>query len=185
METLKLVVSGQIPRPSGIDASYPLELERIVLKALERDPSRRYATAADLERDLTSYLKAERVVVAQAGIAGLLKRVVGARIEQRRKAIRAALRALSSNSSPLTSELLPPEPAFTPTGKERITLSSTSSVNVGGLPVGDSAEALAGRRRRRRRAKSAAGMGWAGAFGYSIGVAGIVIAIIVLFFLRR
>jgi serine/threonine-protein kinase len=186
VETLKLVVSGQIPTPSSIDPTYPRELERIVLRALERDPKRRYATAADLELDLTAYLKAERVVVAQAGIAGLLKRVVGSRVEQRRKAIRAALRALGTKSNPLTSELLSAEPAFTPTGRDRITLTGVSSVSGDSSPKEAFSDASDERHRRKhKRVRRSARMSWAGAFGYSIGVAGIVIAIIVLFFLRR
>ena len=36
-ETLHMVVSGKIPRPSTIDPSYPAALEEIVLKTLQRD----------------------------------------------------------------------------------------------------------------------------------------------------
>src|SRR6185436_7282347 len=81
VETLRLVISAQVPRPSSLDPTYPAELERIVLRALERDVQARYQTAAELENDLRKYLKTQRIVVAQSGIAGLLKRVVGQRIE--------------------------------------------------------------------------------------------------------
>src|SRR6187399_1018296 len=105
LETLRLVISGAIPKPTLIDAKYPLELERIVLKALERNVSARYQTAAELGHDLQAYLKAERLIVPQSGVAGILKRVVGERIEQRRKAVRGALKALSSGA-PATAQLL-------------------------------------------------------------------------------
>jgi eukaryotic-like serine/threonine-protein kinase len=94
-ETLRLVVSGQIPRPTSIDAAYPPELETIVLKALNRDVNKRYQNAAAMREDLEAYLKSRRIVVARAGIAALLKRVLGARIEQRRRALRSALETLA------------------------------------------------------------------------------------------
>jgi serine/threonine protein kinase len=39
------------PRPGDINPQIPQELERIILKALEKDPNRRYATVTDLRQD--------------------------------------------------------------------------------------------------------------------------------------
>jgi serine/threonine-protein kinase len=129
VETLKLVLSGQIPKPTRIDPSYPPRLESIVLKALRRDVNKRYQTAAALERELNDYLSAERIVVPRSGVAGLLKRVTGARIEQRRKAVRSALKALRGRARAASQqELLPNDSAFTPTGRDRITVTGASSV---------------------------------------------------------
>src|SRR6185369_1945259 len=128
IDTLKLVIGGPIPKPTSIDAKYPAGLERIVLKALERNVDARYQSAQALAEDLRAYLKSERIVVAQSGLAGLMKRVLGERIEQRRKAVRAALKALGSGQAPPT-DLLSNELAFTPTGKDRITVSGVSSVS--------------------------------------------------------
>jgi serine/threonine protein kinase len=119
VETLQLVVGGAIPRPSRIDPSYPPELERIVLHALERDPNQRYQTAHELETDLRGYLKAERIVVPVSGVAGLLKRVLGNRIEQRRKAVRKAIKSLETGEYQVVEpELISQDPAFTPTGND-------------------------------------------------------------------
>ena len=54
IETLRLVISAQVPRPSSLDPTYPPELERIVLRALERDlagalPDRRRARERSAE----------------------------------------------------------------------------------------------------------------------------------------
>jgi serine/threonine-protein kinase len=184
VDTLKLVISGQVPRPSTIDEHYPPELERIVLKALERDPRLRYQTAAEFEQELRGFLKAEHVVVARSGIAGLLKRVVGERVEQRRKAIRAALKKLGS-SGHSGSDLLSTETAFTPTGKEHISTSSvTGSASSAGVAEMPGAP-LRRRPGRRERPRAGAGVSWSSAIGYAIGVAGLAIAIIVLLFLSR
>jgi serine/threonine protein kinase len=189
VETLKLVISGQVPRPSTVDPSYPPDLERIVLRALEREPRLRYQSAAEFEHELRAFLKAQHVVIPQGGIAGLLKRVVGERVEQRRKAIRSALKALSS-SSPTATDLLSADPAFTPTGKDRISVTGTtgissitrsnaSSAGVAALP------SAAERRRPRPARRRSQRVSWTSAIGYAIGVAGLAIAIIVLLFLAR
>jgi serine/threonine protein kinase/Tol biopolymer transport system component len=44
--------------PLRFDPATPLELERIVRKALEKDPARRYATAADMRTDLQNLRRA-------------------------------------------------------------------------------------------------------------------------------
>src|SRR6187549_3201077 len=120
IDTLKLVIGGPIPRPSSIDPKYP--------PGLERNADERYQSAQELAENLRAYLKSERVVVAQNALSGLMKRVLGERIEQRRKAVRAALKALGSGQAP-PADLLSGELAFTPTGKDRITVSGVSSVS--------------------------------------------------------
>ena len=187
LQTLELVTMGQVPPPTAIDPAYPKELEQIVLAALERDLSKRYPTAADLERDLRGFLKSQKVVVAASGIAALLKRVVGERIEQRRAAVRDAMRALGAEAE--LAQLLPSDP-LTPTGRERGSRSSVSAVSsgsasgLGQLPplrpppppaVPNWSTPNAGTRRAPP----------AGVVGYAIGLAGITIAILVLLLFRR
>src|SRR5690606_9571820 len=96
IETLRKVVSEPIPPPSSRIDGYPPALERIVLKALQRDVDARYATAAEFEADLRGYLREARIVVPRTGIARLLKKVMATRIEQRRRVIRRALQALET-----------------------------------------------------------------------------------------
>jgi serine/threonine protein kinase len=44
--------NASIPRPLSVRQGLPFDLERIILKCLAKDPSQRYATAADLARDV-------------------------------------------------------------------------------------------------------------------------------------
>jgi serine/threonine-protein kinase len=185
IETLKLVISAQVPRPTSLDPSYPVDLERIVLRALERDPQARYQTAAELELDLRNYLKSQRIVVAQSGIANLLKRVVGQRIEQRRKAVRSALKSVTPGAAP--QELLSSEPAFTPTNQDRITVSGVSVVTGTGLSgvsgpsnTGASMGGVPPPSAHSVRAVVDPNRGVALVF-YAVGFAGIVIALVVLY----
>lgn len=195
LETLRLVISGAIPKPSMIDPKYPLELERIVLKALERNVSERYQTAAEFEHDLHAYLKAERLIVPRSGVAGILKRVLGERIEQRRKAVRGSLKALSSGAVP-TAQLLPNDPAFTPTGKERGTGSGVSNVTDTGLSglsgfssPGSSSSAVQSAPHHPSRpvmqsVPARPRLSTASVLGYAIGLTGLAIALFVLIFMR-
>ncbi|HYP76251.1 MAG TPA: serine/threonine-protein kinase [Polyangiaceae bacterium] len=89
--TLELVRSGRIPPPQEVYAKYPEGLSAIVLRALARDVDERFQTAADFRDALEQYLKDERIMVSPAGVGQLVKRVLGARIEQQRNALREAL----------------------------------------------------------------------------------------------
>jgi serine/threonine protein kinase len=193
IDTLKLVIGGPIPKPTSIDPKYPVGLERIVLKALDRHVENRYQTAQELAEDLRAYLKSERVVVAQSGLAGLMKRVLGERIEQRRKAVRAALKALGSGQA-APADLLSGELAFTPTGKDRITVSGVSSVtgsNLSGLSnitspstVGRPSSSFSGLRgdvsQPQPNTLSVGSM-----VGYAVGALGLLVALFVLLFMRH
>jgi len=50
--TIDAVLNGPIPRPSRFAPELPSEVDAVVLKALQRDPDDRYATAADFAEEL-------------------------------------------------------------------------------------------------------------------------------------
>lgn len=54
-------------RPRRINHRIPLDLETICLKALEKDPDRRYPTAADMAKDLRLYLNRGLIAARRAG----------------------------------------------------------------------------------------------------------------------
>ena len=90
-QTLELVKNGPIPEPKEIYAKYPDGLAAIVKRALARNVTERFQTAADFRDALEHYLKDERIMVSPAGVGQLVKRVLGPRIEQQRQALRDAL----------------------------------------------------------------------------------------------
>jgi eukaryotic-like serine/threonine-protein kinase len=94
--TLQLVSFGQVPQPSLLHPTYPPRLEAIVMKALEREVSRRFQTADELREALEQYLVEERILVSYAGVGQLVKRVLGSSIERRRQEIKKALTTLAA-----------------------------------------------------------------------------------------
>src|SRR5262249_14456856 len=56
------------PRPRKVDRSIPRDLETIVLKAIAKEPGRRYQTAAELAEDLGRFLAGEPIRARRTGI---------------------------------------------------------------------------------------------------------------------
>ncbi len=74
-ETLASVMSRVVSAPSEYRATVPLELDRIVLRALERDPQHRYRSARDMARDLERFLKNCGDAVPAMDVADWMTRV--------------------------------------------------------------------------------------------------------------
>src|SRR5205809_2748277 len=54
-------------RPRVLDPRIPRDLETILMKAIEKDPKRRYASANDLAEDLRRYLADEPIKARRIG----------------------------------------------------------------------------------------------------------------------
>jgi hypothetical protein len=64
------------PKPSTIEPSVKGDLDWITLKALERDPNRRYGSASDLADDITRFLKYEPIVARPPSRGYMITRFV-------------------------------------------------------------------------------------------------------------
>jgi hypothetical protein len=81
---------GPVP-PSARSAEVPVELERLLLRALAADPRQRPASAEALGLELESFLAHAAAPASAASLAGFLAALFGARVDAKRSALRALL----------------------------------------------------------------------------------------------
>ena len=72
-QTVKKVQAAVVPSISTLNNRVPPELERIIVKALARDPNTRYQTALDLGMDLSKFMFKYGVAVSTFDIANLVQ----------------------------------------------------------------------------------------------------------------
>lgn len=71
-------VVNEAPRPpSELIEDYPAELERIVLKALEKSPDDRYASARAMLADIEDFAAHERMATSTSALAGFMEDLYG------------------------------------------------------------------------------------------------------------
>ncbi len=61
-DVLRRVVEKEPPAPRAVDSSLPPDLETIVLRAMEKEPARRYGTARDFADDLSRFLNGDPIL---------------------------------------------------------------------------------------------------------------------------
>ena len=83
---MKAIVEGQVDKPTSRVADYPPALEAIVMKALEKDRDKRYATARELAQALEGYVRDNKIFVSQSGMQTFMEETFGNKIEAWREA---------------------------------------------------------------------------------------------------
>jgi len=76
VETLRMVVNEEVVPPSRLNAAVPKDLETIVLKCLDKEVSRRYASAEALARDLDRFGGGEEISARRAAAATVVARKI-------------------------------------------------------------------------------------------------------------
>jgi tetratricopeptide (TPR) repeat protein len=66
-ETQRQLIAEAPAPPSRLNVTVPRDLETICLKCLAKDPTRRYATAAELVRDLNAYQRGDSISARRPG----------------------------------------------------------------------------------------------------------------------
>jgi serine/threonine protein kinase len=80
--TLEKVRNVEIVPPSSYNKKIPPELERLILKALARDPEDRYSNAIDLHDDLQSFLYSIGEFYSRKDLAAWMKKTFAIEIEE-------------------------------------------------------------------------------------------------------
>jgi serine/threonine-protein kinase len=90
--TIKAIVQDPIVPPSRVAETCPKSLEAICMRSLERDPSKRYASAVELRRELVSALASLRSgsdPLPEEQLAALMCDVLAERRKQKEEMLRA------------------------------------------------------------------------------------------------
>jgi len=88
--TLNLTLTEDVAPPSSKRPDLPPELEAILMRALARDTSKRYATAAEMRDDLETWLSG-RDFAGNTTISQLMQRLFGREIREQRQQIQGLL----------------------------------------------------------------------------------------------
>jgi serine/threonine protein kinase len=81
LETLKRIAEQPVRPPHTIDPDYDERLERIVMRALAKNPDRRYQTARDLQSDLEELARQRGMFMSAIALQKFMASVFGPRIE--------------------------------------------------------------------------------------------------------
>jgi serine/threonine-protein kinase len=118
--TLQAVLDQEIPAPSAVRPELPPLYDPIVLRALERDPERRYASARELGQALTHALFASGVHVGLADLAEWMDELFpGARVRRQELVSKSTATGAERAARPKRSDPPPPpssrpQPALLP-----------------------------------------------------------------------
>jgi serine/threonine protein kinase len=98
---LARVLCAEVPAPSAIVAELPRSLDRVVLRGLDRDPTKRYASAREMATDLDACIAA----ASPAEIGDWVQATATDELRQRAAHIAEVERSASELPPPLTSSL--------------------------------------------------------------------------------
>ncbi len=91
-ETLRSIIMGTYPKPRTLEPTYPEELEKIVVRALEPRLSDRYQTAREMQRDLERFFLKDGVPVGSAEVAEFMHAIFEQRIASKAAMVANAAR---------------------------------------------------------------------------------------------
>jgi serine/threonine-protein kinase len=91
LETLKAITEQPVVPPTQVVRDYPIALERICLKALQRRREDRYATAAEMRRELLAFIHASAEgALPEEALGALMQRLFADRMADKREMLRRA-----------------------------------------------------------------------------------------------
>jgi serine/threonine protein kinase len=100
-------------RPSEVVAGYPLELEAIVLRLLERDPEKRYASADEVIHDLDTFMAANHLWLSAKQVGKFMRLLFADRIRALEEAESKGIPFVQHVATTITSQSQRSE-AYTP-----------------------------------------------------------------------
>jgi eukaryotic-like serine/threonine-protein kinase len=109
LATMYKILESELMPPRERDPAFPEELERVLLKALAKDPNQRYQTAEEFRDALVEYLSTTGRFFTDKHVAEVLNAALGSQLTERNRAVYASAERLrrGEQAEPLRS---PPPP---------------------------------------------------------------------------
>jgi serine/threonine protein kinase len=85
-DTMKAIVDQKVIAPREYDPNYNEKLQRIVLKAVEKDPERRYQWAKEMQQDLEALARERGLYLSSSTLKSYMEELFGEKIEAWREA---------------------------------------------------------------------------------------------------
>ena len=108
LNTLNLVRKAEVPPPSSINPDVPVEVDRIVLKALARDREQRYGWATELRADIERHLARTSSVYEPNHLADWMRAEFAGEIEAERRMRERMHGMQSADAEPARPHTPPP-----------------------------------------------------------------------------
>ncbi len=109
-DTLKLICDREYPKPSQIVPGYPLGLEAIVMRALEKDVESRYQSARDMQADLENFIRVERIAASAVTLSNWMKMLFEDKITEQKEALQDVKQladVIASQRSVIETDMFP------------------------------------------------------------------------------
>jgi eukaryotic-like serine/threonine-protein kinase len=85
MAILKSIIDGKIYPPSYFKEDVPEAVERILMKALEKDKTKRYQSAWEMQFDIDTYLASSEFTPSNIHLSNFLKQIFGDELEREKE----------------------------------------------------------------------------------------------------
>jgi hypothetical protein len=143
LATLKAIAEEPVVPPSRVDEHYPKSLERIVLRALERRREDRYATAAEMRKELVAALRQLRPDGddIQEALASKMGSLFEDRIQEKREMILRVRAGSAVTDVPAGEVDLSVDVPIVPTGLEAGIERAITPVEAEGTHMGSQLDA--------------------------------------------
>lgn len=96
LSTLYQILEQEVESPVNLVPDYPVELARIVLKALSKQAASRYQTAEEMQKELEAWLISQSALVGETQVARLVMDALGDSIRARNELIELAIERFDS-----------------------------------------------------------------------------------------
>jgi serine/threonine-protein kinase len=97
--TMKNIIGRPVPSPRLKNPQFPIELEAVILKCLQKEPEKRYQTMLEVHQAIEKVQVAMGSAVVDDDVGSFVRSLLGDRGQKRRLALRDAVRSLDERAS--------------------------------------------------------------------------------------